>query len=293
MSTLKEKFDDYTVQPDEKVWTSIQDTLRSRAAAARRRRIAVATTTVVASAVVIALVFGRKTASLDAAAPVMQQSVQTASAIVPEVTADENITTSSPLPVKESSSQSTMSPVEQQSVVTASESAELPVSDIVDTPVPVAPTATTNNTAESRVSTASTKVSNGEPEMAATVSPIVENEPPAATQPQQKTMRPAPKSPTQELAIWIPNAFSPDDPENDVVRTFKVLPNNGSNILSFEMYIYSRTGRQIYHSRDINQGWDGTANGQRQPMGTYVYIIELYDAVKGLQQQKGTVTLVR
>ena len=93
--------------------------------------------------------------------------------------------------------------------------------------------------------------------------------------------------------VWIPNAFSPDDQLNESVRQFKVYPNSEANLLSYEIFIYSRSGRQVYHSKDVNAGWDGTANGQAQPMGTYVYIIELNDAVKGLQHQKGTITLIR
>ena len=293
MSTLKEKFDDYSVQPDEKVWTSIQDTLRQRAAVARRRRIAVAATTVAASAVVIALVFGRKTAT--PIAPTMQQSVQTASAVVPEVAVDENATAvPQTLPVKENTSLSSSQPVETQPVATASEPSVQPANDVAAATSPATVTApAVNNAVESKAAASSTRTGSEETEVAATALPEVNDEEPAPTQQQQKVSRPTQKVPAQELAIWIPNAFSPDDPDNETVRTFKVSPNNGSNILSFEMYIYSRTGRQVFHARDINQGWDGTAKGQKQPMGTYVYLIELYDAVKGLQQQKGTITLIR
>ena len=93
--------------------------------------------------------------------------------------------------------------------------------------------------------------------------------------------------------IWIPNAFSPDDPVNDEVRQFKVKPNTDASLLSYEIFIYSRSGRLVYHSKDVSRGWDGTYNGYKQPMGTYVYIIELNDANKGLQHKKGTITLIR
>ena len=49
----------------------------------------------------------------------------------------------------------------------------------------------------------------------------------------------------------------------------------------------------VYHSKDINQGWDGIANGHSQPMGTYVYVIQVNDAVTGLHHYKGTITLIR
>ena len=103
------------------------------------------------------------------------------------------------------------------------------------------------------------------------------------------------KAPNEELVVWIPNAFAPDDYDaaDDRVRSFRVYPNNGANILSFEMFIYNRNGRQVFHTTDIQKAWDGTYNGHAQPMGTYVYVIQLNDAEKGLQHTKGTVTLVR
>ena len=105
---------------------------------------------------------------------------------------------------------------------------------------------------------------------------------------------PSPKSANDSLVVWIPNAFAPDDMDaGDKVRQFRVYPNNEANLLTFEMYIYSRTGRMVFHTTDIEKAWDGTANGKAQPMGTYVYVIQLNDAVKGLQRTKGTITLIR
>ena len=100
------------------------------------------------------------------------------------------------------------------------------------------------------------------------------------------------KAASSELYLWVPNAFAPDDP-NDEVRKFIVKPTNVSAIISYEIYIYSRGGKLVFHSRDINEPWDGTFKGHAQPMGTYVYIIQMNVSQKGVQHQKGTVTLIR
>ena len=61
MSTLKDKFENYEVQPDEKVWTSIENTLHDKAVARRRRIVAGTATAVVAvAALVIALNAGTR-----------------------------------------------------------------------------------------------------------------------------------------------------------------------------------------------------------------------------------------
>ena len=102
------------------------------------------------------------------------------------------------------------------------------------------------------------------------------------------------KATSTEPTIWIPNAFSPEDQSgDDRIRRFCVRPNDISTIRSFEMFIYSRTGRLVFHTNDINSSWDGTSNGHAQPMGTYVYVIQVNDANTGLQHYRGTITLIR
>lgn len=65
--------------------------------------------------------------------------------------------------------------------------------------------------------------------------------------------------------------------------------------------IYNRQGRLIYETRDLEEatqfGWDGTAFGEPQPEGSYVWILEaLYtDGTPVLidGKIKGSITLVR
>ncbi|MEO7080759.1 MAG: T9SS type B sorting domain-containing protein, partial [Flavobacteriales bacterium] len=56
--------------------------------------------------------------------------------------------------------------------------------------------------------------------------------------------------------IFIPNTFTPNgDGRNDIW-----LP-VGNNIGEYEMHVFDRWGGVIFHSTDVNTGWDGTMNG--------------------------------
>jgi len=96
--------------------------------------------------------------------------------------------------------------------------------------------------------------------------------------------------------IYAPNAFSPfaSIPEN---QTFKIYP---SFIGDFEIFIYNRWGELIFHSDNleymVNQGWDGTKDGELLPLGTYAYVMKftsLTSPERGLIEQTGGVTLLR
>jgi gliding motility-associated-like protein len=86
--------------------------------------------------------------------------------------------------------------------------------------------------------------------------------------------------------IFIPNAFAPDGKNN----IFRIPPSITFNLENFS--IYDRWGNKIFTTSDINQGWDGTIQGQDAGVGTYVYIIYGSD-VHGKVFEKGTVTLIR
>ena len=85
-------------------------------------------------------------------------------------------------------------------------------------------------------------------------------------------------------------AFTPDDNgENDVLYV------RGSGIQNFEFAVFNRWGEQIFYSKDIKTGWDGTRQGSGEPLpeGAYAYY------VKGLLTNgtpvdaKGLVNLIR
>ena len=59
------------------------------------------------------------------------------------------------------------------------------------------------------------------------------------------------------------------------------------------MTIYNRWGEQIYETKDINRGWDGTVDGKDASLGSYVYMIRYLDGDGNEKRKKGTVTLIR
>lgn len=302
MSTLKDKFDSFEPQPDPIVWQSL-----NKALARPRRRLIIGSVSVAAAASAIVL-FAALHHS-DTTRPVQQiapsQDIQIAEVSQTQSSNLQNLTPSSDskviAPVHDNNTSSVAVRETGEPVETVSAVVNEPVSVISSaktegvnsvestTQKPVQPTQILANPSGS-VASVSNTVSRPATEMK-TDDNAIKNE----VKPVEKMKADEHKAANDELVIWIPNAFAPDDNDasDDRVRSFKVQPNNTSNILSFEMYIYSRSGRLMFHTKDINHAWDGTSNGKAQPMGTYVYVIQLNDATKGLQHTKGTVTLIR
>ncbi|MCP4121822.1 MAG: T9SS type B sorting domain-containing protein [Bacteroidetes bacterium] len=68
---------------------------------------------------------------------------------------------------------------------------------------------------------------------------------------------------------FIPTAFSPNgDNNNDVLM---VLDKNVDELVFFR--IYNRWGELLFETSDINEGWDGLFNAEKQEMDTYIYHI--------------------
>jgi gliding motility-associated-like protein len=89
---------------------------------------------------------------------------------------------------------------------------------------------------------------------------------------------------------FIPNAFTPNgDGINDV---FEVGAYNGSY---YEIFIYDRWGKHIYHSLSVNDSWDGKIDQIDAPEGVYVYKIFYENPCKTEKRElvAGSVTLYR
>jgi len=95
----------------------------------------------------------------------------------------------------------------------------------------------------------------------------------------------------EQLTSFIPNTFTPDgDGFNEV---FKL---NGLGIDSefFEFYVFSRNGDMVFSTEDLEEGWDGTYNGEPVPSDIYAYRIVL--KVKDSPERRelsGHITLLR
>jgi len=92
------------------------------------------------------------------------------------------------------------------------------------------------------------------------------------------------------FTLYIPSAFTPNtDGLNDLFQA------KGTYIKTFEMYIFDRWGMELFHSTDINKGWDGTihGNGVISQEDTYVYMITAADWNDTQHNYVGRVTLLK
>jgi gliding motility-associated-like protein len=95
-----------------------------------------------------------------------------------------------------------------------------------------------------------------------------------------------------QFTFYIPDAFSPNgDGINDVF-----MPKGSYfNIKTYEMYIFDRWGMVLFHTTDINTGWNGTVkNGSLiSQEDTYVYLINVTDTQGNNHSYTGNVNLVK
>lgn len=93
---------------------------------------------------------------------------------------------------------------------------------------------------------------------------------------------------TRDPNLTYPSAFTPNGDElNDRFVVY------GQFIHEFRMSIFNRWGELIYITDDINQGWDGTRDGQLMPEGTYVFRADLIDNLGRVFNETGAVLLLR
>ena len=86
--------------------------------------------------------------------------------------------------------------------------------------------------------------------------------------------------------LWFPNVFTPRATENNLFRGY------GTQVRDYDLRVYSRWANCIFHTSDINEGWDGTYRGKECPVGAYLYICH-YTSLEGeLQTASGVVTLL-
>ncbi len=90
----------------------------------------------------------------------------------------------------------------------------------------------------------------------------------------------------------IPNAFTPNgDQVNDYFFPLKEL---SGGVAFFTMKIFNRWGQVVFSVNGIDgQGWDGRYNNKEQPVGVYVYVIDVTIRDREPQHITGNVTLLR
>ena len=93
-----------------------------------------------------------------------------------------------------------------------------------------------------------------------------------------------------KFIFFLPNAFTPNNDEHN--QLFKVVSTEAIEADDyFEIHIFNRWGRIVYHSNDIKQSWNGTLDGNFVQHGVYVWKIQ-YACNGQIKTKIGTVTLI-
>jgi gliding motility-associated-like protein len=91
------------------------------------------------------------------------------------------------------------------------------------------------------------------------------------------------------IGFYIPNAFTPNnDGKNDVFR-----PLIYGNVVRYKFAIFNRWGQQVFESKELLLGWDGTVRGAPQPTSAFVWSCTYQLQGQDMQSQRGTVMLIR
>jgi gliding motility-associated-like protein len=98
---------------------------------------------------------------------------------------------------------------------------------------------------------------------------------------------------TAPLPIKIPNALTANgDGSNDVFYIYNIwlYPNN-------KLTVYNRWGSMVYETDGYVNNWDGTHKGEKLPVATYYYVLDLGKDINGNLNSKnkysGSVTILR
>lgn len=97
----------------------------------------------------------------------------------------------------------------------------------------------------------------------------------------------------EELLFFIPNSFTPNnnDSNNPV---FRPIFTSGIIESTYELIIMDRWGKQIFNSTNLLLGWDGTLNGKKLPVGSYIWKVKFKDSKENTDFSKhGIVNLIR
>lgn len=93
-----------------------------------------------------------------------------------------------------------------------------------------------------------------------------------------------------DIRLFIPTAFTPNHLSPDLNEIHRV---HGQYIKEYEIWIISRWGDIVYHSNDINSGWDGTYKGVPCETGVFAYKIKAKSLSNETYDFKGNITLLR
>lgn len=89
-----------------------------------------------------------------------------------------------------------------------------------------------------------------------------------------------------ELNVYIPNAITPDG--NGLNDLFKPVI-SGGEIEIYDLTIFDRNGKKVFHSKDKNRSWNGGVGGSNFLASSNLYIYYLkVKPVNGLETKTYT-----
>jgi gliding motility-associated-like protein len=96
----------------------------------------------------------------------------------------------------------------------------------------------------------------------------------------------------EDCYMNMPNIFTPNgDGINDYFYPRQYLT---SGLTKFKMDIYNRWGQLIFTTNSVDgRGWDGLYNGEQQPQGVFIYVIDATFRDGKKEHHQGNVTLIR
>lgn len=72
-----------------------------------------------------------------------------------------------------------------------------------------------------------------------------------------------------EAQLYIPNIFTP----NNDLQNQSFGPKGITSSIGYEFRIFNRWGNEIFHTKEITEGWNGNIDGEPAPEGTYFFIL--------------------
>lgn len=92
----------------------------------------------------------------------------------------------------------------------------------------------------------------------------------------------------REPYIYVPNAFTPNDDQNN-----DVLFVRGLNIKTMSFVVYDRWGEKMFETNDPSIGWDGSYNGRKLTPDSYGWYLNVGCTDGETYKSKGNVTILK
>ncbi len=302
-SYFKKMFENYEEQPSPEMWNKVLSDVKRHNTIVKARKIGVTTAIVVAGGVAAFLLLRNgaetpATGQMAANQQVVEQLPANVEAPVADV-AEQPYVVAEQQSAKAVETPKTIAPkVEKSAVPSANANAKTSKTETAaaanQEKTTVAPPTTNSNSVSQSSDNTVSAIGTTATTVSATTAVSATRQTATTNVPSKMRSGSNPDTNTvvtdSPVKVQIPTAITPDKSENNI---FSVTFDHPEMVKSYELSIFTRNGLMVFHSKDINQGWDGKYKGRVQNMGAYAYVLIFTTANGQRQVKKGTVTLVR